>query len=122
MKSIKQLKQKLASSSFKRSKCSVSCVLDVIGDKWTLLVIRDLLRGRTRYKEFLESGEGITTNILANRLQNLEQSGLIAKKPYQDNPIRYNYELTSVGKDLKTVIFEMIDWAEKYIPASTIKE
>jgi len=118
MESVKQLKHKLVDNSFKRSKCPLSCTLDIIGDKWTLLIIRDLLRGKSRYNDFLESEEGITTNILANRLHRLEQAGLITKKPYQDNPVRYDYELTATGEGLKPVIFRIIDWADKYIPGT----
>ena len=68
--------------SYKRSDCPVSCTLDIIGDKWTLIVIRDLLPGKCCYKDFSESAERIPTNILADRLQKLEKSGLVRKIPY----------------------------------------
>lgn len=120
MKSVKQQKQKLVDNSFKRSKCPLSCTLDIIGDKWTLLIIRDLTRGKSRFNAFLESKEGITTNILANRLLRLEQAGLISKRQYQDNPVRYDYELTVTGESLKPVLLSIVDWAHEYIPG-TIK-
>lgn len=118
MKSVKRQKKKLVDNSFKRSECPLSCTLDIIGDKWTLLVIRDLLRGKSRFNAFLGSKEGITTNILANRLLKLEQAGLISKKPYQDNPVRYDYELTVTGESLKPVLFSIVDWAHEYIPGT----
>lgn len=99
----------------KRSKCPVANALDIVGDKWTLLVLRDLIFGKRLYKEFLDSPEKITTNILADRLKTMEQTGLITKKPYQTNPIRYEYLLTRKGKDLFPVIKEMVRWANKYI-------
>lgn len=115
---IKSEIRKLKSSSFNRSTCPISCVLDVIGDKWTLLVIRDLFRNKHRYSQFLESGEGITTNILAERLQRLEQAGFIHKTPYQKNPVRYEYHLTDTGKSLEPVMWSIVEWANKYIPGT----
>ena len=66
--------------SFKRSDCALACALDVIGDKWTLLIVRDLFLGRSRYGEFLSAGEGIPTSVLARRLRRLEAAGLVERK------------------------------------------
>ena len=110
--------RQLKANSFKRSDCPVACAMDIIGDKWTLLVVRDLFRGKHRYNQFLESREGITTNILAERLQRLEQSGLIHKTPYQKNPVRYEYHLTDTGKSLEPVMWSIVEWANKYIPGT----
>src|SRR5271168_4961621 len=74
-----------------RSPCPVACSLDLFGDRWTLLVIRDLFWGKTRFGEFEASPEGIPTNILAERLQRLEAAGLVGRKAYQSNPPRYAY-------------------------------
>ncbi len=98
----------------RRSACPVSCTLDILGDKWTLLVIRDLLRGFSHYNDFLKAPENITTNILANRLKKLKQENLIYKKPYQHNPLRYEYHLTDKGTDLKPMFKEIVHWAAKY--------
>ena len=98
-----------------RSNCPVSGTLDVLGDRWTLLVIRDLFFGKKRYGEFLASPEGIPTNILAERLARLEDAGIIASAPYQDNPPRYDYELTAKGLALKPVIGAMANWGLKNI-------
>jgi len=101
---------------FKRSPCPITNMLDIFGDKWSLLVVRDIHLGKSTYGEFLESPEKISTNILANRLKQLEASGIIAKTAYQNNPVRYQYELTEKGSDLLPVINAMLLWAEKYMP------
>ena len=106
----------LKTMSYKRSDCPVSCTLDLIGDKWTLLIIRDLLLGKSRFKDFSESAERIPTNILADRLQKLEKTGLVRKTPYQKHPPRYEYCLTETGMDLVPVITAIIDWAKKHLP------
>ena len=98
----------------RRSACPVACTLDILGDRWTMLVVRDLFRGAKRYNDFLASPEKITTNILAERLKRLEAEGLIERRPYQDNPVRYDYCLTEMGKDLYPMIREMTRWAFKY--------
>lgn len=100
-----------------RSICPVSNTLDVIGDKWTLLIVRDLLFfGKTRYKELANSAESIPTNILASRLKMLESEKIITKKEYQLNPTRYEYRLSKKGQDLAPVIIETIKWSAKHLP------
>ena len=116
MKNVNDAKINLA---FRRSSCPIANTLDLIGDKWTLLIVRDMLmRDKHRYGEFLASAEGITTNILADRLKRLEENGLVAKTPYQSNPLRYEYSLTDKGKDLAPMIQEMIRWGLKHIPGA----
>lgn len=105
-----------ASASDRRSACPVACSLDLLGDRWTLLVIRDLFRGLTRYGEFLASPEGIPTNILAERLERLEASGVIKREPYQQNPPRHAYTLTPKGEDLKPVLGSLAMWALRHVP------
>lgn len=100
----------------KRSLCPVSCFLDIVGDKWTLLVVRDLLFGKHTFKEFQASSENIPSNILADRLKRLERAGVITRKPYQERPKRYAYYLTDKGKDLGKVMRSMVAWANKHIP------
>lgn len=103
----------------RRSSCPITNTLDLIGDKWTLLIVRDmLLYNKQRYGEFLASDEGITTNILADRLKRLEENGLIKKSPYQRNPVRYAYHLTGKGRELEPMIREMIRWGLKHIPGT----
>jgi len=105
-----------SNASFDRSHCPVANVLDVFGDKWSLLIIRDLILGKIRYGEFAQSPEGIPTNILANRLKRLEAEGVVMKSAYSDKPVRYQYELTEKGRDLVPILEAMVEWAEKHVP------
>ena len=90
--------------------------LDLIGDKWTLLVIRDMrFFGRKQFRDFLDSPEGISTNILTERLKRLEKHGIIEKHSYQDNPVRYEYSLTQIGQDLEPVLLEINRWGKNNI-------
>lgn len=102
--------------ALKRSDCPISNTLDLIGDKWTLIVIRDLLMGKTRFKDLAESKESIPSNILADRLKRLTDSGIVDKQPYQDNPPRYAYILTVKGRDLAPILNDMIVWGNRHIP------
>lgn len=106
-----------------RSSCPIACSLDLIGDRWTLLVIRDMMFfKKQRFEEFLESPEGISTNILANRLKSLEELGLVEKQPYGNHSRRMNYHLTERGKSLRPVLKAMIAWGLKHIPDTEIPE
>ncbi len=104
----------------KRSECPISCSLDVFGDKWSLLIIRDMMFfNKSTYGEFLKSEEGIATNILASRLQSLEENKLIEKLEHPDSKAKVLYKLTYKAIDLLPIIVEIHLWAEKYfdIPA-----
>ena len=107
----------------RRSPCPIACSLDLIGDRWTLLVIRDMMFfGKQRFEEFLESPEGISTNILANRLKSLEEMGLVEKQPYSNHSRRMNYQLTERGKSLRPMLKAIIAWGLKQIPDTQIPE
>jgi DNA-binding HxlR family transcriptional regulator len=93
-----------------RSTCPVACALDVVGDRWTLLVIRDLFAGKRRFGDFLLSPEHIPTNILAERLKRLERAGLVDSAPYSQRPPRVEYHLTSTGRDLAPIVDAMATW------------
>src|SRR5437762_11472336 len=82
----------------RRSECPVAGTLDLLGDRWTLLVVRDLLFGKTRYGDFLSSSEGIPTNILAERLRRLQEAGVVEAEPYSQHPRRLEYRLTPRGR------------------------
>ena len=97
-------------SRARRSRCPVSCTLDVLGDKWSLLVVRDMMRGKSRYAEFLESSEGIPTNILADRLKRLAALGIVTARRYSLHPPRMEYALTAKGQDLRAVMRAMVAW------------
>jgi len=94
----------------RRSPCAVANTLDRVGDKWSLLLVRDMLAGKTTYGQFLESPEGIPTNILAERLKRLERFGIIARSAYQERPVRYAYSLTAKGRKLGPVLRALADW------------
>ncbi|UJP05114.1 MAG: helix-turn-helix transcriptional regulator [Nitrosomonas sp.] len=106
--------------SFERSFCPVACALDDLGDKWTLLIIRDLLLGKKRYQEFLASPEHIATNILADRLKKLESAGFVLQQAYQQKPVRYQYVLTQKGKDLRPILQALVKWGKTYYPGSRV--
>jgi DNA-binding HxlR family transcriptional regulator len=102
----------------RRSNCPIACSLDLLGDRWTLLVIRDLLQGKTRYSEFLASPEKIATNILAERLRRLETAGLVSTAHYGGHSRRVEYQLTPAGRDLGPVLFSLVDWGERHVPGT----
>lgn len=105
---------------FKRSDCPITNVLDTLGDKWTLLVIRDLVLGKRRYQEFLSSPERIASNILADRLTKLEAAGLVARRAYEQKPPRYEYHLTKKGRGLEPVLEAIIVWGKKHYPGTRV--
>jgi DNA-binding HxlR family transcriptional regulator len=88
----------------------VACLLDIVGDRWTLLIVRDLFLGRSRFKDFTASPEGIPTNILSDRLERLLQRGLIEHTAASDGTKRLAYHLTKKGKALGGVLEAMRDW------------
>jgi DNA-binding HxlR family transcriptional regulator len=103
---------------FTRSACAIANSLDIVGDKWTLLVVRDLLHGKSTYGELASSPEGIPTNILADRLKRLEGAGIIVSTPYQQRPIRYTYKLTPKGSALGEVLLAFVRWGKQHIPGT----
>ncbi len=99
----------------KRSNCPVSCSLDVWGDKWSLLIVRDLLeKQKCTYGDFQKSEEKIASNILANRLQMLEENGIITKSEHPESKAKVLYRLTEKGIDLLPIIVEIGFWANQY--------
>ena len=99
-----------------RSDCPIATTLTFVGDRWTLVIVRDMLNGKKRFAEFLDSPERITTNVLTDRLNRMEQRGLVQKSAYQTNPIRFEYELTEKGIALHPMLQDMCRWANKYVP------
>ncbi len=105
----------------RRSDCPISYALDLFGDKWTLLIIRDMLfKQKRRYGQFAESEEKISTNILADRLARLEAEGLVTKQTDPENGRQVVYALTSKAVDLAPMLIEMILWSAKYDPHSAV--
>ena len=98
-----------------RSDCPISTALDIFGDKWSLLIVRDMVfKGLSTYGDFLNGGEKIATNILADRLTMLEAGGIIAKQKHPESKAKILYTLTSKGIDLVPALVEIIVWSEKY--------
>jgi DNA-binding HxlR family transcriptional regulator len=108
---------------FARSACAIANSLDILGDKWSLLVVRDLLHGKHTYGELALSPERIPTNILADRLKRLESAGILTSTPYQQRPVRYSYALTSKGSALGEVLLAFVRWGKQHIPGTvTLKQ
>ena len=107
------MKQKTSSGKkgeARRSPCPVACTLDILGDRWTLLIIRDLYLGRTRFRDFTSSPEGIPTNILSDRLERLLEHKIVEQIPAPDGTKRFAYRLTKKGKALGPILQAMRDW------------
>lgn len=104
-------------------KCPVTFALDTFGDKWSLLILRDMVfKQKTNYGEFLQSPEQISTNILANRLLKLENDGLIVKSRDPNNSVKFIYRLTDKGADLVPLMLEIIRWSTSYNPQPGIED
>jgi DNA-binding HxlR family transcriptional regulator len=107
----------------RRSVCPIANALDLVGDKWSLLVIRDLLHGKRTYGELADSPERIPTNILADRLKRLEDAGIIVSAAYQERPTRYAYALSKKGLALGDVLLAFVRWGKDHIRGTrTINE
>lgn len=106
---------KTKSSSRRRSGCPISIALEIFGDSWSLLIIRDLMfKGLRTFNEFAAAGEGIATNILADRLAKLESAGILAKRPDPADARRSHYRLTEKGIDLAPALVEIVLWATRH--------
>lgn len=99
-----------------RSGCPLATALDLVGDKWSLVVVRDMMMRKGKYQEFLNSPERIPTNVLADRLKSLECRGIIRRRRYQTRPVRYEYILTRKGAELLPVLQQLAIWAQKHVP------
>jgi DNA-binding HxlR family transcriptional regulator len=117
---IKGMKRAKKNSLVRRSDCAVACTLDIIGDRWTALIIRDLLRGRRYFDDFLRSPEGIATNILSARLRALCEQGLVEKTPDPSDQRRFTYGLTADGLRLGELVGQIAAWGLKYLPGTEI--
>ncbi|MBS0521466.1 MAG: helix-turn-helix transcriptional regulator [Proteobacteria bacterium] len=94
-----------------RSSCSIARTLDIFGDKWTLLVVRDLMwHGRHTFVALQDNKERVPTNILSERLKRLEEWGLVRREPYQQRPVRYSYHLTDKGRSLEPLLLQIMSW------------
>jgi len=106
-----------------RSHCAVNFALESLGDRWSLLIVRDMVfSGKKTYGEFLKAEEGIATNILASRLEFLERIEVIKKSPHGTDQRKDIYTLTEKGLDLIPVLFEFVRWSVKHDPLSAARQ
>lgn len=96
--------------------CSIARSLDVVGERWTLLIVRDLFVGMSRFED-IRRDLGVAPNVLAARLNNLERHGIVQRRKYQTAPARYGYGLTAKGLDLHAVIVTLLAWGDKWLSA-----
>jgi DNA-binding HxlR family transcriptional regulator len=94
--------------------CSVARALELVGERWTLLIVRDAFLGRRRFEEFQES-LGIARNVLADRLAKLVENGIFERVRYQERPERYEYRLTPKGRDLRLALAALMQWGDTYV-------
>lgn len=101
--------------SYHQKNCPVARTLDLIGERWTILVLRDLiLKGPQRYQDLQDSLEGVAPNTLSARLKDMEAHGLVERKLYNEHPPRLEYYLTEKGKSLGPVLRALRDWGDKH--------
>lgn len=98
------------------SACPIARTLEILGDHWTLVILRDLFMGKSRFQEFLDSPEAIGASILTQRLKRLEKNGLVERSPYQTRPTRHQYHLTEAGVDTLPILQNLAGWALRHLP------
>jgi DNA-binding HxlR family transcriptional regulator len=105
-------------SDYRGQNCSIARALELVGERWTILVLRDVFLGRRRFDE-LQRSLGVARNVLAARLERLVDEGILERVPYQERPLRYEYRLTEKGVDLWPVIVELLQWGDRYAAPET---
>lgn len=101
--------------SYRQKSCPVARTLDLIGERWTILILRDLLlHGPRRYQDFQDSLAGVAPNTLSARLKDMEANGLVVRRPYSERPPRLEYHLTEKGRSLGPVLKAVRDWGQKH--------
>ena len=96
------------------SSCSIAASLDIVGDRWTILILRDVFRGLHRYDEFRRDLD-IPRAVLADRLRRLVDGGVLAKRVYQDRPVRHEYRLTEMGRELSPILVGLMQWGDRWL-------
>jgi DNA-binding HxlR family transcriptional regulator len=99
---------------YEGQECAIAATLEVIGERWTLLILRDILRGNRRFDQ-LQEGLGLARNVLSNRLARLTDEGIVERRAYQERPQRFEYFLTEKGLDLWPVLVAMLGWGDKHV-------
>ncbi|MHB8533624.1 MAG: winged helix-turn-helix transcriptional regulator [Solirubrobacteraceae bacterium] len=102
-------------NDYENQSCSIAGALEVVGERWSLLLVRDILLGLRRFDE-LQSQLGIARNVLQARLARLQEHGVLERVPYQQRPLRHEYLLTEKGLDLWPTIVALMNWGDRYAP------
>ena len=119
--SAKNLRILVMLRSYEQDHCPVALTLSVIGDRWTILILRDLLlEGPRRFQDFQESLRGAAPNTLSARLKTMEAHGLITRRPYSEHPPRLEYRLTAKGRSLGPVLKALRDWGHRHALRSAV--
>jgi DNA-binding HxlR family transcriptional regulator len=103
-------------NTYEGQPCSVARTLEVVGERWTLLILRDAFLGVRRFDDFQRS-LGVARNVLNTRLQRLVEAGLLERRPYQERPARYEYRLTPMGRDLWPAVVALMQWGDRWLCA-----
>jgi DNA-binding HxlR family transcriptional regulator len=117
----------VAIQAFADLNCSIARPLSFLGERWSILVLRDLFLGRRRFDEIQES-LGVATNVLSQRLATLVDEGIVERRPYSEHPERFEYRLTEKGRDLQPVLLALLRWGDRYMtgvegaPLETVHE
>ena len=101
--------------------CSIAAALTVLGEKWSLLVVRELALGVHRFDQ-IQRNTGAPRDILANRLRHLEEAGVLEKRPYQERPLRHSYHLTAAGNELRPILLSLSQWGERWTQQANIAD
>jgi DNA-binding HxlR family transcriptional regulator len=105
-------------TSFADFSCSVARTMEVVGERWAMLIMKDVFLGLTRFDD-LQRDLGIARNVLAERLESLVADGLLERRVYQQRPVRHEYVLTEKGQDLESVLFAMVAWGDRWQSKTT---
>lgn len=105
-------------ADYTRERCAIAATMEIVGDPWTLLILRDAFRGIKRFEQFQE-GLGVARNVLAARLKSLVAHGVMRTRPYSERPPRHEYVLTAKGAELRPVLLTMLDWGERHVYGQT---
>ncbi len=101
--------------TYENQDCSIARSLEILGERWTFLIVRDVFNGRRRFDQ-LQDGLGVARNVLANRLARLLEEGILEKRAYQQRPARFEYRLTEKGIDLWPILIAMLEWGDRHAP------
>jgi DNA-binding HxlR family transcriptional regulator len=103
----------MAIAGYTEKNCSIAKPLAFLGERWTILILRDLFLGRRRFDEF-QASLGVATNVLSSRLATLTEEGIVERRRYSEHPERFEYVLTEKGRDLQPILLALLAWGDQY--------